>query len=44
MASVHLDARYFGFSLCTTGAFQAALLVLELRESKSEQVSLCVGS
>ena len=31
MASVHLDARHFSFSLYTTGAFQAATLVLELR-------------
>ena len=33
-ASVHLDARQFIFFLYTTGAFQAANLVLELRGSK----------
>ena len=27
-ASAHLDARHFGFSLHSTGAFQAATLVL----------------
>ena len=31
MVSAHLDARHFSFSLYTTGAFQAATLVLELR-------------
>ena len=31
-----LDGRHFSFSLYTTGAFQAATLVLELRGSKSE--------
>ena len=36
MASVHFDARHFSFSLYTTGAFQGATLVLELRGSKSE--------
>ena len=36
MDSVCLDARYFSFSLYTTGAFQAATPVLELRESESE--------
>ena len=36
MASAHLDARYFSFSQYATGAFQAAILVLELRESKCE--------
>ena len=35
MASAHLDARHFSFSLYTTGAFQAATLVLELRVSES---------
>ena len=44
MASAHLDARYFSFSLYTTGAFQAGTPVLELRGSETEQVSLCVGS
>ena len=32
MASACLDARHFSLSLYTTGAFQAATLVLELRE------------
>ena len=36
MASVHFDARHFSSSLCATGAFQAATLVLELRGSESE--------
>ena len=36
MASPHLDARYFSFSLYTTGAFQAAAPVLELRGRESE--------
>ena len=31
-----LDARHFSYFLYTTGAFQAATLVLELRESESE--------
>ena len=44
MASSLLDARHFSFSLYATGAFQAAILVLELRGSESEYVSLCVGS
>ena len=35
MASVHLDTRYFSFSLYATGVFQAATLVLELRRSES---------
>ena len=34
--SFHLDARHFISSLYATGAFQAATLVLELRESESE--------
>ena len=44
MASAHLDVRHFTFSLYITGAFPAATPALELRGSKSEQVSLCVGS
>ena len=36
MASVHLDARDFSFSLYSMGAFQTAPLVLELRGSESE--------
>ena len=36
MPSVRLDVRHFSFSLYTTCAFQAATLVLELRESESE--------
>ena len=32
MASACLDTRHFSYSLHTTGAFQAATLVLELRE------------
>ena len=36
MASALLDARHFSSSLCTTGAFQAVNLVLELRWSESE--------
>ena len=36
MVSACLDARHFSFSLYTTGTFQAATLVLELRESESE--------
>ena len=36
MASARLDARHFSLSLYTTGAFQAAILVLELRGSESE--------
>ena len=37
MASVHLDARHFSFSLYTTGAFQAATPVLELRGNESSR-------
>ena len=36
MASAHLHARYFSFSLYTTGAFQAATPVLGLRRSECE--------
>ena len=36
MASAHLDASYFSSSLYTTGAFQAATPVLELRWNESE--------
>ena len=36
MASAHLDARHSSFSLCATGAFQAATLVLEPRGRESE--------
>ena len=36
MASARLDARHFSFSQYTTGAFQAATPVLELRGSESE--------
>ena len=36
MASAHLDARHFSFSLYSTGTFQAATMLLELRESESE--------
>ena len=36
MASVHLDSRYFSFSIYATDAFQAATQVLELRGSESE--------
>ena len=36
MASAHLDARHFSFSLCTASALEAAAPVLELRESESE--------
>ena len=35
MAPAHLHGRHFSFSLCTTGAFQAAIM-LELRGSESE--------
>ena len=35
MASVHLDARHFSFSLYTTGVFQAATPILELRGSET---------
>ena len=44
MASAHLDARHFSFSLYTIGAFQAATLLLELRGGESEKVNLYVGS
>ena len=44
MASTCLDARHFSSFLCATCAFQAATLVLELRGSESELVSLCVNS
>ena len=44
MASVCLDARHCRFSQYVTGAFQAAILVMELRGSESEQVSPSVGS
>ena len=44
MASTCLDARHFTFSLCTTGAFQAATPVLELTGGESVKVSLCVSS
>ena len=43
MVCAHPDVRHFSFSLCTTGAFQAAIM-LELRGSESEKVSPCVGS
>ena len=33
MASVHLGARHFSFCLYTTGTFQAAIPVLEMRGS-----------
>ena len=36
MALAGLDARHFSFSLHTTGAFQAATPLLELRGNKSE--------
>ena len=36
MASALLDARYFSFSLYTTGTFQAATPMLEFRGSESE--------
>ena len=35
MAPSCLDAKHFSFSLYTTSAFQAAILVLELRGSES---------
>ena len=44
MASAYPDARYFSLSLYATGTLQAATLVLELRGSEPECVSLCVGS
>ena len=43
VSSSFLDTRPFSFSLCTTGAFQAATPVLELRGSESEWVSSCLG-
>ena len=43
LASACLDNKHFSFSLYTTGALQAAALVLELRGGESEYVSLCVG-
>ena len=36
MASAHLDARHFSFSLYAASAFQAATLVSKLRGSQSE--------
>ena len=36
MASVYLDGRHFSSFFYTTGAFQAATLVLELRGRESE--------
>ena len=36
MSSVPPDAKHFGPSLYTTGALQAATLVLELRGNESE--------
>ena len=36
MASAHLDARHFGFSLYATGDFQSVIPVLELRGNESE--------
>ena len=44
MAFVPLDARHFSFSLYTTGAFQAATSVLEVRGSESERVSPYMNS
>ena len=44
MASAYSDARHFILSLYTTGAFQAATLVLELKGNESEQLSPRVGS
>ena len=38
MTSARFDARHFSSSLCATGAFQAATLVLELRGSDSESM------
>ena len=37
-----LDARHFSSSLCTSGAFQAATLVLELRGNESDYVYVWV--
>ena len=36
MASAGFDARHFSSSLCATGVFQAATLVLKLRGNESE--------
>ena len=36
MASAHLDAKHFSSSLHATDAFQAAILVQELRGDESE--------
>ena len=44
MASALLDATHLSFSLCTTGALQAAALVLELRGRETEWVRQCVVS
>ena len=33
---IYPDARHFSFSLCATGALQAAALMLEPKESESE--------
>ena len=38
MASAHLDARHFSFSMCVTGDFQTATQVLEFRGSESKSV------
>ena len=38
------DAGNFSSSLYATGAFQAAVVVLELRGSESKYASPCVGS
>ena len=43
MASACLDAQHFSSSLYTTGAFQAATPVLELRRSEFDLVNLCGG-
>ena len=44
MASACPDARHFSLSHYATHALQAATLVLKVRGSESEQVSLDVGS
>ena len=44
IVSACLDARHYSLSPFATGTFQAAILVLGLRGSESEQVSPCVGS
>ena len=36
MASACLDERYFSLSLCTTGALQVAIPVLEIRGRESD--------